>query len=327
LRVLITGITGLIGSHLADYLLELGDVEIFALKRWRSDEANIKHLFGKVHLIEGDIQDAASVKEVIDISRPDKIFHLAAQSYLIPSWQAPALTMQVNVVGTINLLEAVRNAGLDPFIHIAGSSASYGIVREEDVPIKETHPIRPLSPYGISKATQDMLGHQYYHSYGMKIVVTRSFNHVGPRQGERCSAQTFARQVAEIEASLREPVIYVGNLKPKRDFSDVKDIVKALWLLSEKGRIGESYNLCSGKAVSIQTVLDTILSLSDIKVEVQVDPARLRPSDEPILMGDNSKLKQDTGWEPKIPLEVTLKDILDSWRVEARKTSQLVVNK
>ena len=315
MRALITGITGFAGSHLADYLLaEQSDVEIFGTYRWRSRMENIDHLDGKINLLECDLRDAAAVHGVLAEVRPDYIFHLAAQSFVPASWRAPSDTLTTNLIGQTNLFEAVRMLELDPVIQIAGSSEEYGLVLPDEVPIKETNPLRPLSPYAVSKVGQDLLAYQYFKSYGLKTIRTRGFNHTGPRRGEVFVTSNFAKQIASIEAGLREPVIRVGNLDAQRDFTDVRDMVRAYWLAVTKAKHGEVYNLASGKAVTIRELLDQLLALSETKVEVQVDPERLRPSDVEILLGDFSKFKADTGWEPSIPLEQTLRDTLDFWR-------------
>lgn len=314
MNVLITGLTGLVGSHLAEYLLEQPGVTVYGFKRWRSDPATIRHLVGRIEIIEGDIEDRSSVERAIALSRPDRIFHLAAQSYPSESWDAPALTVQTNVIGTINLLETVRHRSPHTAVHVAGSSAEYGFIRPEDCPIAETLPLRPLSPYGVSKVAQELLAYQYFANFGLRTYLTRSFNHIGPRQGERTAVQTFCKQVAEIEAGLRPPVVRVGNLTPRRDFTDVLDVCRALWLLVERGRPGEPYNLCSGEAPVIGDVLHLVLSKSHVAVTIEEDPTRLRPSDEPILLGDNSKLRADTGWSPQIALSESIDRILAYWR-------------
>ncbi len=315
MRALITGITGFAGSHLADYLLaEQSDVEIFGIYRWRSRMENIDHLDGKINLLECDLRDAAAVHGVLAEVRPDYIFHLAAQSFVPASWRAPSDTLTTNIIGQTNLFEAVRMLELDPVIQIAGSSEEYGLVLPDEVPIKETNPLRPLSPYAVSKVGQDLLAYQYFKSYGLKTIRTRGFNHTGPRRGEVFVTSNFAKQIASIEAGLQEPVIRVGNLDAQRDFTDVRDMVRAYWLAVTKAKPGEVYNVASGKAVTIGELLDQLLALSETKVEVQVDPERLRPSDVEILLGDFSKFKADTGWEPLIPLEQTLRDTLDFWR-------------
>lgn len=315
MRALITGITGFAGSHLADYLVaQQSDVEIFGTYRWRSRMENIDHLDGKINLLECDLRDAAAVHGVLAEVRPDYIFHLAAQSFVPASWRAPSDTLTTNLIGQTNIFEAVRMLELDPVIQVAGSSEEYGLVLPDEVPIKETNPLRPLSPYAVSKVGQDLLAYQYFRSYGLKTIRTRGFNHTGPRRGEVFVTSNFAKQIASIEAGLREPVIRVGNLDAQRDFTDVRDMVRAYWLAVTKAKHGEVYNLASGKAVTIRELLDQLLALSDTKVEVQVDPDRLRPSDVEILLGDFSKFKADTGWEPSIPLEQTLRDTLDFWR-------------
>jgi GDP-4-dehydro-6-deoxy-D-mannose reductase len=212
------------------------------------------------------------------------------------------------------LFEAIRLAQIKPVIQIACSSEEYGLVKPEETPIKETNPLRPLSPYGVSKVAMDYLGYQYHQSYGMRIVRTRGFNHTGPRRGEVFAESTFAKQVALIEKGKQEPVLSVGNLEAERDYTDVRDMVRGYFLAATKGRAGEVYNICSGKTWRIKKVLDYYLSLSKVKVEVKQDPARMRPSDVPILLGDNSKFVKQTGWRPQIPLEKTLEDLLNYWR-------------
>lgn len=315
MRVLITGITGFAGSHLADYLLaEHPDVKVFGTRRWRSRLENIEHLEGRIKLLECDLRDPSAVRAVLQDTEPDQIYHLAAQSYVPASWRAPSETLTTNIVSQTNLFEAVRSLGQDPLIQIAGSSEEYGLVHPDEVPIKESNPLRPLSPYAVSKVSQDLLAYQYFRSYGLKTVRTRGFNHTGPRRGEVFVTSNFAKQIASIEAGIQDPIISVGNLKAQRDFTDVRDTVRAYWLALEKGRPGEVYNIASGSAVTIQELLDGLLRLSDARVEVEIDPERLRPSDVETLIGDYSKFTTDTGWEPRIPLAQTLQDLLDFWR-------------
>lgn len=314
MRVFITGITGPVGSSLADYLLTLPDVELHAFKRWRSDPRPIEHLTGRVQFHEGDVEDPFSIARAIERAQPERIYHLAAQSYPSESWDAPIATMRANVEGTINILEAARRHCLDARIHIAGSSAQYGWIRPDEVPIPETRSQRPLSPYGVSKVAAELSGLQYFESYGLQVVVTRSFNHVGPRQGDRCSIQTFCQQMALIELGRQAPVIRVGNLEARRDFTHTHDVARALWLLLEKGTSGEVYNLCSGRATRIGDILDLVVAQGRVPVDVQVDSARLRPADEPILMGDNAKLRAATGWEPRIDMAHIVGELLEYWR-------------
>jgi len=312
-RVLVIGISGFVGSHLAEYLLNEG-LEVYGTTRWRSRMDNIKHLKDKLHLFEGDIKDAHSMQTAVDETQPDYIFHLAAQSFVPASWNAPAETLTTNIVGNVNLLEAIRKSNCDPIIQIAGSSEEYGMVHPDEVPIKETNPLRPMSPYGVSKVAQDVLSRQYYLSYGIKTVVTRAFNHTGPRRGDVFVTSNFSKQIAEIEKGLIEPIMYVGNLNAKRDFSDVRDVVRAYWLAVTKCEYGDVYNICSERVRTIQSVLDLLLSVTDKNIEIKKDPARMRPSDVEILQGDCSKFREKTGWETEIPFEKTMKDLLNYWR-------------
>jgi len=312
-RCLITGASGFVGSHLAEHLHEQG-YEVYGTIRWRSRLEFIDTIRDKIKLIEADLMDFHSLLTLMKEVRPHFVYHLAAQSFVPTSWVVPAKTMQVNAVGQINLFEAIRHADIDPRIQIAGSSEEYGMVHPEETPIKETNPLRPLSPYGVSKVTQDLLGYQYFKSYGMKIVRTRGFNHTGNRRGEVFVTSNFAKQIVEVEKGLRKPIIYVGDLSAKRDFTHVKDMVKGYQLTLEKGDPGDVYNLCSGKAYSIQEMLDLLLSMSKVKVKTEVDPKRLRPSDVPLLVGDNSKVFNKTGWKPTISFKDTLFHTLEYWR-------------
>ncbi|GMU64318.1 MAG: GDP-mannose 4,6-dehydratase [Acidobacteriota bacterium] len=314
-RVLITGITGFAGSHLADFLLaEHPEVEIHGTYRWRSRRENIEHLEGRIRLVECDLGDPVAVLRALELTRPDAIFHLAAQSFVPTSWSAPAETFHVNVTGQIHLFEGIRRLGLDPVVQIACSSEEYGLVLPGETPITEDNPLRPLSPYAVSKVAQDYLGYQYFKSYGLKAIRTRGFNHEGPRRGEVFVMSNFARQIAAIEAGLQEPVIRVGNLDSVRDFTDVRDMVRAYWLAVLKATPGEVYNIASGRGITIRAMLDQLLAMSRVEVKVETDPARLRPSDVEVLLGDASKFRAATGWEPTLPLETTLADTLDYWR-------------
>ncbi len=319
MKVLITGVTGFVGSHLADYCLSLeSSVEVVGICRWRSRRENIAHLEDDIELRECDLRDASSVHKLLREVKPERIFHLAAQSYVPSSWNSPGETITTNVISQLNVFEAMRELGLDASIQIAGSSEEYGLVHPEETPITEDNALRPLSPYAVSKVAQDMLAYQYFRSYGLQAIRTRAFNHTGPRRGEVFVTSNFAKQIADIEAGLQEPVMFVGDLSPERDFTDVRDIVRAYWLCLEHCTPGEVYNIASGKAYRIQEVLDILLSHSDVDIEVRQDPARLRPSDVPLLLGDNSRFVGATGWQPEIPFEQTAKDLLEYWRERVR---------
>lgn len=315
MRVLITGITGFAGSHLAEFLLPKKNIKVFGIYRWRSRMENIAEIKNKITLLECDLRDATSTIETIKQVKPDMIFHLAAQSYVPMSWTAPAETLTTNIIGELNIFEAVRNLGLkDTRIHIAGSSEEYGMVLPNEIPIKETNPLRPLSPYGVSKVAQDLLGYQYFKSYGLNIIRTRAFNHTGPRRGEVFVTSNFSKQIVEIEKGKRKPVIYVGNLDAVRDFSDVRDVVRGYYWVLKDGKPGEVYNICSGKGYKIREVLNILLTLANCNIEIKQDPTRLRPSDVELLVGDPTKIRKAIGWKCEIPFQKTLKDLLDYWR-------------
>lgn len=314
MKVLITGLTGFVGSHMADYLLSMKDVEVWGIERWRSKKDNITQIEQKIKMVECDLRDYTSVRNAVNKIRPDKIFHLAAQSFVPTSWHAPSETLTTNIIGQLNIFESVREIGINPWIQIAGSSEEYGMVYSEETPIRETNPLRPLSPYGVSKVGQDLLGYQYAESYKMNIVRTRGFNHTGPRRGEVFVESNFAQQIAKIEKGKQEPIIHVGNLEARRDYTDVRDMIRGYWLSTEKCKSGEVYNICRGKDWTIKEVLDMLLSYSKVKVKTQQDPDRMRPSDVMILLGDNSKFSKQTGWKPEIPFEKTLLDLLNYWR-------------
>ena len=318
MRVLITGIAGFAGSHLAEYLLaDKPDVEIFGTVRPRSRMDNLNGFAQRLNLLDCDLTDAVSVRKVLQTSDPTYVFHLAAQSYVPFSWDAPHQCIDTNIACQINLFEEARALGQDPVFQIACSSEEYGLVHPDEVPIKETNPLRPLSPYAVSKTSQDFLAYQYHQSYGTKAIRTRGFNHTGPRRGDVFVTSNFAKQVAEIESGKSEPVLKVGNLEAVRDFTDVRDMVRAYWLAVEKAKPGEVYNIASGKGWSIQQLLDMLLDASSSSITVEEDPARLRPSDVPTLIGDASRFREATGWKPEIAFEQTVKDLLEYWRARS----------
>lgn len=312
-KALITGIAGFVGSHLAELLLLKG-FEVYGLCRPRTTRDHIESIINDLHLEDADMLDSHSLYTTISRIKPDYIFHLAAQSFVPTSWVSPSVTLEVNIVGSANLFEAVRQAGIDPVIQIACSSEEYGLVLDSELPIKETNPLRPLSPYAVSKVAMDYLGYQYYQSYKVRIVRTRGFNHTGPRRGETFAESNFAKQIALIEKGKQKPIVWVGNLDAKRDYTDVRDMVKGYLAAVEKCDPGEVYNICKGQASKIGDMLNLLLSYSSVKATIEQEPGRMRPSDVPVLIGDNSKFVQKTGWNPSIPFEKTMEDLLNYWR-------------
>ena len=318
MRILVTGCTGFAGSHLCDFLAELPDIELYGVKRWRSSLKNIVHLGDKIKLLDGDLTDPSAVRRVLEEAKPDFIFHLAAQSFVKGSFDQPRETMHTNIMSEINLLHGLRE-NLAGGMLVAGSSDEYGKVTLNDCPVNESQPLRPLSPYAVSKVAQDLLAYQYHQSYGVRVVRCRAFNHEGPRRNDVFMMSNFAKQIAQIEAGQQDPIVRVGNLEPVRDFTDVRDTVRAYWALSHQGVSGEVYNICSGVdgAYSILDVLNMLLLASTRSdIEVRVEEKRLRPSDIPYLIGDATRLQQLTGWTVSIPFKKTLADLLDYWRTE-----------
>lgn len=320
MKVLITGITGFVGSHLVDYLAtNEPTVEIFGLCRWRSPLDNIKHCMQYVKLVYGDLTDLSSLLTILKSVQPQVIFHLAAQSYVPFSFDAPVTTLDANCRGTCNLLEAVRllksEINYDPIVHICSSSEVYGQVLPEEIPITESNTLRPASPYAVSKVCEDMLGFQYWTSWGIKTIRTRMFTHSGPRRGSVFVESNFAKQIADIERGHQGPVVHVGNLSSVRTFADVRDTVRAYWALVNKCQPGEVYNIGGSTTMTVGEMLDILISLSTVQnIKIEVDPCRLRPSDVTLQIPDCSKFKRQTGWEPSIPFKQTLRDLLDYWR-------------
>ncbi len=317
MKILITGITGFVGSHLAEYILNLNEGhEVSGLCRWRSPKDNLAKIYNKITMVEGDLGDLSGLLRHFKAINPDVIFHLAAQSYVLSSFNTPIQTLWTNVVGTANLLEAVRLNGIDPVIHICSSSEVYGQVTGQEVPIRESCPFRPASPYAVSKVGEDMVAYQYWVSYKIRTIRTRMFTHTGPRRGDVFAMSFFAKQVAAGELGLSEPVVRVGNLNSVRTFCDVRDAVKAYWILVNKCRPGEVYNIGGNRTLTIGRALEILLSFSQKKFEVRVDPQLLRPSDVTLQIPCIDKFRDETGWEPEIPLEKTLQDILAYWKEE-----------
>ncbi len=302
----------MVGSHLADYILtNHSNVEVHGLIRWRSPRENILHIENKVILHNGDLHDLNSLINVVNVVRPDRVFHLAGQSYVMDSFNQPAETLSLNIIGTVNLLDSIRYFELDPLIHICSSSEVYGQVSEDELPITETVALRPASPYAVSKVGEDMVAYQYFVSYGLRTIRTRMFTHTGPRRGDVFSESAFARQIAEIEAGVHhDGVLKVGNLESMRTYADVRDAVRAYWLLLEKCVPGEVYNIGGDQSISVGKMLDILKGLSTKSINHDVCLTLLRPSDVTLQIPDVRKFKNMTGWEPEIPLEQTLEDLL-----------------
>jgi len=310
---LITGISGFAGSHLAEFLLNKG-YKVYGTFYDKSTFSNLNGFIDKITLFECDIRNYDSLKKIVEEVNPDEIYHLAAISFVPASLKNPKLTFDTNLYGTLNLYQAVTETKINPKILFVGSADEYGIVNENDLPIKEERPLRPINPYSISKASADFLSYFYFKNYHLKIIRVRSFNHIGPRQSPGFVCSSFAKQIVEIEKEMVKPIIRVGNLEAQRDFTDVRDMVRAYWVTIQKGEIGEVYNVCSERAIQIKELLNNLLELSLKKIKVIKNPKKMRTSDASILQGDSSKFKNATGWRPEIPFEKTMEDLLDYWR-------------
>lgn len=317
MKALITGIKGFAGSYLAELLLEK-DYQVVGLDQRLDDLANIKHIREHLELHECDLRDAARLQKVLTLAKPDEVYHLAAIAGVPRSYLDVRLTFEVNLFGTLNLLEAIRGQTRESKVLHVGTAGEYGIVQESDIPIHEDVLLRPVDPYGVSKASASMLAYQYHKNYGLHIIRVRPFNHIGPRQTPDYVVASLAKQIAEIEQGLREPVITVGNLEAKRDLTDVRDMVLAYWLAVQQGQAGCVYNICSETAYSVGELLDKLLAMAGKVIEVRQDPKRLRPTDVPILLGDCTRFRDLTGWKPRIPIDTTLRDTLDYWRAVVR---------
>jgi len=320
-RILITGVLGFAGRKLADLLAGQGH-QVFGA-RLRSDRpAGDVPLSRRVKFVTLDVLKEDRIRHVLEQVRPEMIYHLAAVVPIRVSMDPqPARAMEVNVVGTVNLLEAVRKSGASPRILLPGSSEEYGLIYPHETPVTEEQPLRPSNPYGISGAAQTLLGLQYFRAYGLHVISVRPFNMTGPGQSPDYACPAFARQIARIETGQAEPVVRVGNLSPQRDFNDVRDVMRACAMLTEKARPGEIYNLCSGQARSMREILDSLLAMSRAKIKVQVDPDRVRPVENELVVGDNRKLVAPTGYTPRYSLEQTLADVLDYWRKKVLESS------
>ena len=321
MRALITGVGGFAGSHLADYLVGHTDWQVSGciLPRW-----DCSRLDRRVACIELDLRDRLPVRAMLERVAPDVIFHLAGQAFPPISWDDPWDTLENNIRAETNLLDGLVKLDVKPRVLVVGSGDEYGPAHPEDLPLHEDSPLRTNSPYAVSKAAQDWLGLAYFLSHKLPIVRVRPFNHIGPRQSESFVVPAFAKQIALIEVGQQEPVLRVGNLSARRDFTDVRDVVRAYYLAVTLGQPGEVYNIGSGRSYAIQEILNIIVSYSRVSVRVEQDPARMRPSDIPDIHCDASKLIQATGWRPEIPLEQSLRDVLDEWREKVISEQQSV---
>ncbi|MFX0082904.1 MAG: GDP-mannose 4,6-dehydratase [Candidatus Hodarchaeota archaeon] len=349
-KIVVTGANGFIGSHLIDFCIK-NNFEIYGIDRPNQSYRNLIHytkgksnfsktemltIFGEIiqiptdnenlNIIECDIKNASLLDKIINCVKPKFIFHFAAQPYVIPSWENPVDTIEINVIGTINLFEAIKKSEINPRTIVACTSAEYGTTTSLKRPLNEEDPLLAVHPYGISKIATELLARQYYLNFGIEIVNLRFFNQTGPRKvGDVCA--DFVSKVAKIELGLMEPVIQVGNLDSYRDFTDIKDSVNAIWLAATKGKPGETYNICTNKRIQIRRLLDIVLSFSKEQIEVVENfPDKLRKVDEDIIVGDNSKIKEELGWQPRIPIETTLKEMFNYW-LDYYRTEILIKSK
>jgi len=332
-RCLITGLTGMVGSHLADYIFKNTDWDIYGLVRWDDRMDNIEHLMRwinnkhRIKLIYGDINDLSSLLTAFDKAKPDYVFHLAAQSYPKTSFDSPLETLETNILGTAKVLDAIKTLKQKPIIHVCASSEVFGRVPKEFLPIHEEVGFHPASPYAISKVGTDLIGRFYAEAYGMKVMTTRMFTHTGPRRGDVFAESTFAKQIAMIEAGLITPTIKVGNLDSLRTWSDVRDAVRAYYMLVTMDPIaGEYYNIGGSYTCTVREMLDYLISLSTHEnIKVEIDPERLRPIDADLQVPDTTKFKKHTGWEPRIKFEQTMNDLLNYWRDKVKTNRNFLV--
>ncbi|REL34826.1 GDP-mannose 4,6-dehydratase [Thalassotalea euphylliae] len=326
-KALITGITGMVGSHLADYLLDNTDWDIYGMCRWRSPLDNVQHLLprvnakDRVYFLDGDLTDYVSLVNVVEQSKPDYVFHLAAQSYPATSFTAPLQTLDTNILGTERLLEALRHhPTVDPVIHVCSSSEVFGRVPKEKLPIGEECSFHPASPYSISKIGTDLIGRFHAEAYGQKCLTTRMFTHTGPRRGDVFAESSFAKQIAMIEAGMLPPVVKTGNLQSLRTWADVRDAVRAYYLLVTTNPVaGEYYNIGGSYSCTVEDMLNYLISRSTVsEIKVEQEASRVRPLDADLQLPDTQKFQTHTGWKPQISFEQTMNDLLDYWRAKVR---------
>lgn len=331
-NVLITGITGMVGSHLADYLLKKTNWNIYGLCRWRSPLDNVEHLLplandknSTIKFINADLNDYSSLIKAVEVSKPNYIFHLAAQSYPLTSFVEANITLDTNIIGTYNLLNAVKQLKINPLIHVCSSSEVFGRVKKENLPIDENCSYHPASPYAISKVGTDLVGRYFYEAFKLKVLVTRMFTHTGPRRGDVFAESSFAKQIAMIESKKIKPIIKVGNLNSLRTFADVRDAVHAYYLLLTKNpKPGEVYNIGGTYSCTIREMLNFLVSLSEVKkIKIIEDPARLRPIDADLQIPNTKKFMNATGWRPRISFQKTMTDLLNYWRKRVQNNNFL----
>jgi GDP-D-mannose dehydratase len=315
MKSLIIGGSGFVGGYLAEHLRSLGHRVIITQMSGAETGICKDSDTARSDIYNLDILEKDAVWHLLNETEPDAVFHLAAQSSVAVSWENPQLTMDVNIKGSTNVLEALRRLEKKPVILLVGSGEEYGKVSQEEVPVKETKATLPGNIYAATKACQNRIGSIYAQAYGLKVIMVRAFNQIGPKQHPIYVAADFCRQAAQIEAGIREAVIKTGNLEVKRDFTDVRDTVRAYALLAEKGQAGETYNVGSGNAVSIREILQLVLDHTHVDIQTEIDKKKLRPSDTPVMQADISKLQTLTGWKPQITLEQTIQDMLAEWRV------------
>jgi GDP-4-dehydro-6-deoxy-D-mannose reductase len=319
-KILITGITGFVGSHLADYVLSLGDkYEVYGTKRWHLSRLdNITHILEKITLMECNLTDPISVRDMIAEVKPDRIFHMAAESFVSPSWKHPNLYMDINYKATVNLLDALHYFKMSTVFHIPGSGEEYGNVDESHIPITEETIMHPVNPYAVTKIAQDLIGYVYYQSYGINVIRTRAFNHEGPRRDKVFGIPWYAYQVSMVEAGLQEPLLKVGHLDDRRNFTHVYDMVEAYWISTEKCKPGELYLIGSDEESQIFTfrqALEKLIERSTVKgITYEIVPEYVRPTQVPRLIADTTKFREATGWKPKISFEKILDDTLEYWQ-------------